>query len=159
MTRKNTIEDVWKKINKHPECVWNIWICWEWKGYTTNGYGRIHINGIPYLSHRVVWESIYGSIPLNMCVLHSCDNPKCCNPSHLFLGTVKDNNSDKENKGRGKHPVGEQHGRSKLTEKQVGEIRKLYSTKNYTQETIRKKYGISKGSIYYILKNREWVHI
>lgn len=97
------------------------------------GYGRMYWNGRPVAAHRIAWRLTYGDIPQGLCVLHRCDNPRCVNPDHLFLGTLADNNRDMAQKGRAvggtsfginngphKHPErmrrGETHGMSKLTE-------------------------------------------
>ena len=80
--------------------------------------------------HRKAFELFYKKdIPEKYEVCHKCDNPSCCNPHHLFLGTHQDNIDDREKKGRNKlpHCLGEKHGLHKLTETQVKEIRKLYS--------------------------------
>lgn len=75
--------------------------CWEWfGGASADGYGRFTHKGRKLLAHRVSWEVHSGSIPRGMLVLHRCDNPPCVNPSHLFLGTHKDNAQDRERKGR-----------------------------------------------------------
>lgn len=79
-------------------------LCWEWQGYrTVAGYGHISFgrsNRNQMRSHRVSWQIHYGSIPNGLWVLHKCDNPPCCNPNHLFLGTPKDNFDDMCQKGR-----------------------------------------------------------
>lgn len=74
--------------------------CMEWKGSRANGYGQKHINGKRHKTHRLAWAWANGPIPDGMLVLHSCDNPPCCNPNHLFLGTQSDNMRDCANKGR-----------------------------------------------------------
>lgn len=75
--------------------------CWIWpRGKTTAGYGVVRVNRKPIYVHRLTWQQYFGSIPQGMCVLHSCDNPPCFNPDHLFLGTNHDNMVDKSLKGR-----------------------------------------------------------
>ena len=79
--------------------------CWLWIGPTSNGrYGQFgrgsKPNEIRVKAHRFSWELFNGPIPEGMKVLHSCDNPPCVNPSHLFLGTQKDNAQDAIRKGR-----------------------------------------------------------
>lgn len=78
--------------------------CWLWqKGTTKSGYGQINarkISKYPMTCHRIAWELTYGPIPDGLHVLHECDNPPCCRPSHLFLGTQVINNEDRQKKGR-----------------------------------------------------------
>ena len=79
--------------------------CWNWtKRKVGIGYPHVHTRSGSARGHRVVWELWNGSIPDGMLVCHKCDNPGCCNPDHLFIGTHFDNMKDKENKGRGWHP-------------------------------------------------------
>jgi hypothetical protein len=76
--------------------------CWIWKGTIhKNGYGRLHIGKKSCYAHRVSWYLKHGEIPIGLCVCHTCDNPLCVNPSHLWLGTIADNMHDRDKKGRG----------------------------------------------------------
>ena len=75
--------------------------CWEWQGdLTHNGYGRVKVDGKAKRVHRVMWELRHGPIPDGMVVMHKCDNPKCCNPEHLELGTQRENVADMIQKNR-----------------------------------------------------------
>lgn len=75
--------------------------CWEWTGSRQpTGYGRIKISDRVHNTHRVVWALTNGPIPARLQVLHRCDNPPCCNPAHLYLGTIADNMHDRDRKGR-----------------------------------------------------------
>lgn len=75
--------------------------CWLWmRGLTTGGYGAFYANGKNHIASVTAWEIINGEKPPKMVVCHKCDNPRCCNPSHLFIGTQSDNMLDRERKGR-----------------------------------------------------------
>ncbi len=87
----------WSKVDKTSTC-------WNWQGaLNEKGYGLFKVGGkygVAAKTHRVVWKMLVGSIPINMCVLHKCDNRRCVNPDHLYLGTHQDNMNDMKNKDR-----------------------------------------------------------
>jgi hypothetical protein len=131
--------------------------CWTWTGYKDmDGYGRFYIKKKKSGAHRLMWIIFYGLIPEGMNVLHICDNPSCCNPNHLFLGTPNDNNQDAKNKGHTFHPAGELSGRCKLKYKDVVEIRKLHSENNISVIDLSKQFSISRQHISDILNRKYW---
>jgi hypothetical protein len=137
--------------------------CWEWIGTVgkKQQYGLFSCrkNGkkIQYRSHRVAYELYYGIlIPYNMMVCHHCDNPKCCNPLHLFLGTALDNSNDKINKSRQPDLSGEKCGHAKLSWNQVNNIREDWDTGKYTQQQLSNKYNIVPSGISSIICNKNW---
>ena len=110
--------------------------CWEWQAHTCNGYGRFGLNGKMILAHRFAYEDINKKkIEEGMCILHSCDNPKCVNPAHLREGTYLDNITDMINKNRQAITRGERNGNCKLTELQVVEIREKSHLKTDRKST------------------------
>src|SRR5665213_8371 len=122
--------------------------CIEWQGYrSAAGYGMkgSRASGKFKLQfvHRLEYEAHHGAIPDGLCVLHTCDNPPCYNINHLWLGTIADNNADKHQKGRGHWATGSKHGRSKLTETQVREIKVLLSMNQLTIVGIAKLYHVT----------------
>jgi hypothetical protein len=81
--------------------------CWGWSGATSDfGYGTLGIGVRQERAHRISWVMCHGPIPEDINVLHTCDNPPCSNPRHLFLGTQRDNTNDAISKGRHKTPFG-----------------------------------------------------
>jgi hypothetical protein len=78
--------------------------CWEWaRGTDSFGYGKVRYKGEAHTLHRLMYRLYKGEVPKGLCVCHSCDNPKCCNPQHLWLGTRAENNQDMWGKGRGRN--------------------------------------------------------
>lgn len=139
----------WEKVRKGEGC-------WEWTGSKDrNGYGRIKSYGIPELAHRISWRLTFGEITNEICVLHHCDNPSCCRPDHLFVGTHKDNSADMWAKGRGNPLRGEQHPRAKLTEDLVRIIRD--SPLGYRQ--LGRMYGVHHKNISQIKNRLNWKHV
>ena len=130
--------------------------CWEWHGRRDeNGYGRTSVGGRHnYGAHRVAWELTHGSTTLH--VLHRCDNPPCCNPDHLFLGTNRDNAIDRHAKGRSKNlGRGALHPMAKLTAAEVAEMRALRAN-GWTQIRLAQRFGISRGNVSKIVNGRSY---
>lgn len=118
-----------------------------------------------FRAHRIAYYLATGDDPGNLEVLHTCDNPPCCNPAHLFKGTPADNMADKMNKGRGhfpgviNQPKGERHAMAKLVESQVYEIRELYIAAEKSIPQIAEIYGVSTTTIEHIAKGKTWRHL
>lgn len=132
--------------------------CWLWKGdINRNGYGRLQFNNKRLLAHRVSYEIHKETLQNNLYVCHTCDNPKCVNPSHLFLGTQKDNMADCAKKMR--HTYGSNVKHAILNEKQIEEIRSDYFSKKLNQRMLAEKYGVSRGHIGLIIQSKRWPHV
>lgn len=155
--KKFNYDRLWSKIDVRSENE-----CWVWQGAkTTAGYGVIRINYILKYAHRLTWMLHYKSdIPKKGQICHTCDNPPCCNPAHLFLGSQADNMKDAANKGRIKEKVhrGITHHTTHLKEKDIRKIRHLGQTDIPHQE-IGNYFGISRMSVNDIIHKRTWQHI
>jgi hypothetical protein len=135
--------------------------CWIWTATTNqDGYGRFRFRGKLMGAHRFSMMIYTEQENKNMCVCHTCDNPCCVNPAHLFFATHKENMEDKSRKGRvGFNPVkGTQHHNSKLTECDILKIRELLSS-GLSQSKIGLLYGVSQGCIGTINQGITWKHI
>ena len=132
----------WAKVDKRgPD------ECWEWTGMrTVDGYGRIKFDRRRLVASRVLWEITHGENPGDKHVCHKCDNPPCCNPAHLFLGTPLDNVRDMLAKGRCKPPRGEDHAHARLADSQVREIRELLAA-GELHRVIAARFGVHKSTI------------
>jgi hypothetical protein len=135
--------------------------CWEWTGCRNRcGYGLIgHVvkgKKKVLLAHRVAFAFYVGEIPEKMCVCHTCDNPSCVNPEHLWLGTHAENMRDKSLKGRLGGLKGEKHPRAKLSRELVKEIRFLYATGEFSHNGLAETFKVSKAAVYYITTGKTW---
>lgn len=137
--------------------------CWPYLGSCcSKGYGTIWVDGRVEATHRHAYRITSGAIPLGpngktLFVLHSCDNPPCCNPKHLFLGTSKRNAMDREERGRGRQPSGEQSGTSKLRTKDVIFIRRCRDL--YNSEEMAGMLGVKRSVVCKILKGDLWASV
>jgi len=174
----NLVSRFWAKVKKSPGC-------WVWTGSRlATGYGRLKARGKHYGAHRMAYELTFWAVPSGMCVLHRCDNPPCVRPDHLFLGSNRDNVADKVAKGRqargdthgsrtrpdrvprgernGAHlhpetrPRGERVNTSRLTRKQVLEIRALVQSRNATQRAIAERLGVNRMTISRAVAGTSW---
>lgn len=144
------MERFWSKVDKSGGC-------WEWTAHKDrHGYGRIYKGGRQALAHRVVYELINGVIPDGLCVCHRCDNRSCVRPNHLFLGTNRENIDDMIKKGR--MLKGEQHGRAKLTNEEVFQIRNGANS-GVKQKTLARDHHVSKQLISRIVNGDLWKHL
>jgi hypothetical protein len=133
--------------------------CWPWTDNTTAaGYGHLSIGGRVHLAHRVAWEIANGKIPEGAVIRHSCDNPPCCNPSHLMFGSHRDNTADMLARNRNRPPIGERNGRGKLTAAQVAEIRRLAPSFRGRYRALGAQFGVNVSTISAISRGCSWTH-
>lgn len=134
--------------------------CWPWLGHRDEewGYGKLHYQQRSQKAHRIAYLLTYGELPANLLVCHTCDNPPCCNPSHLFLGTHLDNARDRDMKNRQAESHGEFNSAAKLNENQVKEMRMLFE-QGTRQCDLVKTFGLSKAQVSAIIKRKAWAHI
>ena len=126
--------------------------CWEWQACTSpHGYGRVGAEELTTdYAHRVSMKLHGVEVPDDKQVNHHCDNPPCVNPAHLYIGSAKDNMSDRE------YTRGEEHKCAKLTDKEVAEIRKRYDNGAY-QNDLAEEYGVSQAQISNIVNGKSRV--
>jgi hypothetical protein len=133
--------------------------CWEWNGARTpKGYGYVSGAEKSFIASRLSWEYHFGPIPDGLFALHSCDNPPCVNPNHLFLGTKGDNNRDMVAKGRNRVLAGEDHPLAVLS---VGDVRLIRAAPDVPRLTIilGEKYGVNPTTIGAIRSGKNWCHV
>jgi len=131
--------------------------CWEWQlTLNKDGYGRCYFDNITFRAHRLSYKLKFGD-PGNKYVLHKCDNAKCVNPNHLYLGCQQDNMKDKKDRGRSLGiNRGHANGSSKLTDKDVKEIIDLLQCKLFSQKFIGQKYNVGQDQISRIKTGDRW---
>lgn len=137
------IKNFWAKVD-----IQGVDDCWLWKaGTSRGGYGSVSFNGRGYRATRIAWMLANGRMPMpHLDICHSCDNPKCCNPNHLWEGTRQQNLQDAARKGRIKSQ------RQKLTAEQVKAIRQMTGK----QEDIARLFGVHPATISKIASRHLW---
>ena len=133
--------------------------CWEWTASLAGkGYGQMKLpkQRKQEYSHRLAYMIYKGEIPKGIDVCHQCDNPKCCNPDHLFLGTRKENLQDMKQKNR--HLNGEKNAGAKLTEEDVVKIKACLAA-GMSQTQIAKAFNVQQMAISRIKTGDRWAHV
>lgn len=139
---KTLAERFWEKVDIRGEDE-----CWLWLGGIPDRYGEFYDSGRMKKAHRVAYELSNGPIPDGLEILHTCDNPPCINPKHLFTGTHQDNMTDMVQKGRQVSLWGEKHPNAKLTTEQTEEIKRLCETGEFTQKELSERFGVYQTTI------------
>lgn len=148
--KPNAPTTVWDRVDSSG----GLFACWPYTGARThNGYGRHPLRNTTVRAHRLAWELTNGPIPAGFVVCHRCDNPPCCNPVHLFVGTLGENLADARQKGH--LIVGGAHPRARLTEEQVRSIRT--SSAPFTH--LARRYGVSNTQIARVVRGQSWAHV
>lgn len=150
------IEDrFWAKVDKRgPD------ECWIWTANRLpKGYGLFRVEDKMVKTHRLSYEMHKGPIPKGLWVLHTCDNPPCVNPTHLWVGTNAENVADKETKGRGNHPRGAKHGRATISEATAREIRATHAAGLSSTKALAERFGIATHIVHDVVHRRSWRHV
>ena len=151
--RRTLEERFWVKVDRRGDDE-----CWPWlKSQVNGGYGQFRVAGgeSPKRASRVAWQLTHGD-PGALSVLHSCDNPPCCNPAHLFLGTTADNNADKIQKGRENYNMEALVARvRRLTDEQIREARQRYAA-GESCRSIGNAVGVAHTTISRLVGGKHW---
>lgn len=143
------MRNFWSKVEKLDGC-------WNWKAsISTNGYGRFKVTGVVTgAAHRISWMINKGAIENGKHVCHHCDNRKCVNPAHLFLGTRLENMQDMARKDRS--TFGEKSARSIFTSSMISEIRSKKKRDKISNPSLAIKYGVTTTCIWQIVNRKTW---
>lgn len=150
----------WQKVERNgPVIAVEFGRCWIWTASRDeHGYGRFSYAENPNgKAYRFSWELVHGPIAVGLCVCHRCDNPPCCNPHHLFLGTHEQNMADAASKGRSTY--GERSNLAKLSASEVVEIRRAYATGQVLQRELAACYGVSRTTVTHIVNGDSWARV
>lgn len=139
----------WEKVDKSGKC-------WLWKASTNGGYGQFRYNGKIVRAHRFSYAQKFGICPDDLFVCHTCDNPLCVNPDHLFLGTDAVNKADMRSKNR--HVFGERHPNRVLTKEVVIAIRHDAEI-GIPQRVIANKFNTQRSQVSLIVNRKRWASI
>jgi hypothetical protein len=169
---QSTPESFWAQLNKQgpiPAHRPDLGPCWVWTGDTTErGYGTLGYQRKRWRAHRLAYKLTHGDVPDDLMVCHRCDNPPCCNPAHLFLGTQSDNMQDCSKKGRwgaggghaeGARTFGQRHWSAKLTDDLVRELRARYAAGGVTYSHLSAEYGVAHSQVRRAILRHSWKHV
>ena len=146
-----TVEErFWRFVQVFPGC-------WDWSGFKDkNGYSRLNVGKLPKLAHRLSLQ-IHGiDVPDDLCVLHTCDNPSCCNPKHLRIGTKGENNADMRLKKRSAR--GQRNGKAKLTNAEAIAI-KAGLDRGESGKSLADQFNISQATVSSIRHGTRWIYL
>lgn len=134
--------------------------CFECTSHRVNSQGYFFIGrkGKKKQMHRFIYEEMFGEIPENMVVRHKCDNQRCINPEHLEIGTIADNNRDRDERGRSRPSRGSKNGFAKLKESEVSVIKELFR-KGKSVNELTTMFNIGPSTLYYIKRGERWKHV
>src|SRR5712671_2284212 len=136
--------------------------CWPWTGIIgTWGYGVFWLRGHNINASRATYLLLVAAVPKNLVVCHTCDNPACCNPAHLWVGTQADNLRDCRIKGRAKNVRGKDHPRTlaKLSPRLIEKAKKLHYEKGISQSEIGRRWGVHSSVISRAVRNKTWKYL
>jgi len=151
MAKYNTPQDFWASVNIGQENE-----CWEWLGYCQS-YGKVHYQHKLWLAHRLAHFLTYGCIlTKQQCVCHMCDNPKCCNPKHFFIGSQADNRADCVIKQR--QAKGETNSQTKLSADNVIRLRNMFA-EGVSKHALSREFGINRKTVTDIVRRNIWKHV
>jgi hypothetical protein len=167
--RPSVAERFWGKVDRSagPDS------CWPWLGArNAQGYGRVSVNRRNRQAHRVAFELAGGTLDRGQVACHRCDNPPCCNPTHVFAGTHGDNSADMVAKGRStagdRNPSrlyperqvrGEQQHSAKLSDESVLALRQRWAMGGLTKRGLAREIGLSETALRRLLGGRTWAHV
>lgn len=155
-TTKPLEDRFWAKVDRRGATD-----CWPWLAAKFAGkqYGAFRVGEKQRRAHRVAYELEKGALQPDDVVCHSCDNPACCNPAHLWKGTHAENHADREQKGRGRRLHGSENPGAVLKEDDVREIRRRYAGGDCTQRQLAREYHVSQKAVSKIVRGVAWKNV
>lgn len=133
-------------------------LMYQSKRETRSGHVTVYRDGQYVGVHRAAWELANGPVPEGLYVLHRCDRPRCVNVAHLFLGTIADNNADRDRKGRHVALKGSSNGFARLNESSVAQLKRRL-TDGATTYATAEEFGVSQSTVWLISAGRTWKHV
>jgi HNH endonuclease len=160
MSKNRKVRDVRERFFEKVDTGNTVNGCWLWlAGKNHQKYGRFYYDGWDQPAHRVAYILANGPVDPKLLACHSCDQPSCVNPSHIFMGTQKQNMEDCKKKGRFATHIGEANPRARLTNAQVIQIRKLFDSGLYTRRALIKMYKIPASTLDNVIYRINWKHL